>query len=43
VLKSPYLEELREKTRAETDLAYLERMVDRLLTAASWSDLLATP
>jgi hypothetical protein len=80
VLKSPYLEELREKVRAEgrtegraeelrklvlrlgrqrfgkaanrkqkaqlealTDLAHLERIGDRLLTAASWADLLSTP
>jgi hypothetical protein len=80
LLKSPYLEELREKVRTEaraegrtealrkmvlrlgrqrfgkaanrkqkaqlgalTDLAHLERIGDRLLTAASWDDLLATP
>jgi hypothetical protein len=83
VIKSPYLEELREKVRTEarsegrsegqvealrvtilelarqrfrraatrnqraklgalTDLAHLERIRDRLLTAASWTDLLAT-
>lgn len=88
VIKSPYLEELRERVRTEaraqglaegrsegqaealratilelgrqrfrkaatrkqraklgalTDLTHLERIRDRLLTAASWTDLLATP
>lgn len=79
-LKSPYLEELREKARTEariegrtgalreillrlgrqrfgkaasrkqkaqlealTALTHLERIRDRLLTAASWADLVATP
>jgi hypothetical protein len=72
VLKSPFLEEIREEARAEarrdavlslgrqrfdlpptrkqkadleamTDPARLERILDRLLTASSWADLLATP
>jgi hypothetical protein len=80
VIKSPYLEELREKVRslaraegeadalrraalrlgrqrfgkaaarkqkvqlqAITDTARLERILDKILAAASWDDLLATP
>jgi hypothetical protein len=76
VIKSAYLEELREKVRAEgrlealremvlrlgrqrfrkaaghkhkaqlqalTDRARLERICDRILSASSWDDLLATP
>jgi hypothetical protein len=80
VIKSPYLEELREKVRALaraegqaealhravlrlgrqrfhktanrkqkgqlqaiTDVAHLERIHDRILTATSWEDLLSTP
>jgi hypothetical protein len=31
------------KVKALTDLAHLERIRDRLLTATSWTDLLATP
>ena len=76
MIKSPYLEELREQVRADgelrglremvlrlgerrfgkaasrkqkaqlealTDPAHLKRIGDRLLDAASWADLLATP
>jgi len=33
----------RAKLTALTDVARLERICDRLLTAKSWTDLLATP